>query len=295
MQTPIWNGRREKSALMLFLLPGLLGTLVFFLIPFLGGIYFSLTDGSAPARFIGFANYTAVWGNSMFQLGLKNSLTLSLLCAPAVWVMGFFIAALLAGLKSGANTLRNSMLLPYMMPSSAVILIWLLLFDYGGPLNRVLNSLGLGRVNFLFGGAMRLPVVLLFIWKNLGLAVLIYLSAMQAVPEALYEYARLEGAGFFRQCFSITLPYILPTAFLVLILQWVNAFKIFKEVYFIGGAYPELEVYTLQNYINNMYGKLNYQNVTTAAYSFAVIVFAFFGLLYAIERKAAGAAEGDAA
>ena len=68
---------------------------------------------------------------------------------------------------------------------------------------------------------------------------------------------------------------IVPSAFLVfIILAWINAFKIFKEVYFIGGAYPDEAVYTLQNYMNNMFGKLNYQNVTTAAYSFALIVFA---------------------
>ena len=77
---------------------------------------------------------------------------------------------------------------------------------------------------------------------------------------------------------------VIPTAFLVIILEWINAFRIFKEVYFIGGAYPEEAVYTLQNYMNNMYGKLNYQNVTTAAYSFAIIVFALFGALFASQH-----------
>ena len=79
---------------------------------------------------------------------------------------------------------------------------------------------------------------------------------------------------------------IVPSAFLVFILCWVNAFRIFKEVYFIGGAYPDEPLYTLQNYMNNMYGKLSYQNVTTAAYIFAVIVFALFGLLFLSQRSA---------
>ena len=73
---------------------------------------------------------------------------------------------------------------------------------------------------------------------------------------------------------------------LVFILCWVNAFRIFKEVYFIGGAYPDEPIYTLQNYMNNMYSKLNYQNVTTAAYSFAVIVFVLFGLLFWLQSRA---------
>jgi multiple sugar transport system permease protein len=103
--------------------------------------------------------------------------------------------------------------------------------------------------------------------------------------EPLYEYATLEGAGFLRQTFGITLPMIVPTAFLVIILEWINAFKIFKEVYFISGSYPDESVYTLQHYMNNMYNKLNYQNVTTAAYSFAVIVFALFGVLFLTQRR----------
>ena len=138
----------------------------------------------------------------------------------------------------------------------------------------------------VLGEALRTPVILLFMWKNLGFSMIIFLAALQAIPESLYEYATLEGASFLRQTFSITLPMIVPSAFLVFILCWINAFRIFKEVYFIGGAYPEESLYTLQNYMNNMYGKLNYQNVTTAAYSFAVIVFALFGLLFFLQQRA---------
>ena len=181
---------------------------------------------------------------------------------------------------------RNSVLLPYLMPSSAVLIIWLLWFDYGGPVNRLLTLMGGGRIFWLQGAELRLPVILLFLWKNLGFCIVVFLAALQAIPEAMYEYATLEGASFARQAFSIPLPLIVPSAFLVFILCWVSAFRIFKEVYFIGGAYPEEPLYTLQNYMNNMYGKLNYQNVTTAAYSFAVIVFALFALLFILQRRA---------
>ena len=128
--------------------------------------------------------------------------------------------------------------------------------------------------------ALRFPVVLLYIWKNVGFSVVIFSAALQAVPEPLYEFAALEGANAFQREVKITLPLILPTAFLVFVLAWVNAFKIFKEVYFIGGAYPRDAVYTLQHFMNNKFAKLDYQDVTTAAYSFAVIVLALFGVLY---------------
>lgn len=275
----------RKKSVWLFLLPGLLGLLLFYVVPFFGGIYYSLTDGTYKNAFVGMENYIGMWQNQMFLLGLKNTLELSLICAPLVWVFSFAIASLLNRLRPRGAFFRNSVLLPYLMPSSAMLLFWLVIFDYGGVINRLVVALGLDRVMWLQGREMRVPIILLFVWKNLGFAVIIFLSAIQAVPEPLYEYATLEGAGFLRQTFGITLPMIVPTAFLVIILEWINAFKIFKEVYFISGSYPDESVYTLQHYMNNMYNKLNYQNVTTAAYSFAVIVFALFGVLFLTQRR----------
>ena len=261
----------RKKSVWLFLAPGLLGLMLFYVIPFIGGIYYSLTDGTYRNAFVGMANYVGMWRNQMFLLGLKNTLELSLICAPLVWVLSFAIASLLNRLRPKGAFFRNSVLLPYLMPSSAMLLFWLVIFDFGGVINRVVTALGFDRVMWLQGSQMRVPIILLFMWKNLGFAVIIFLSAIQAVPEPLYEYA--------------TLPMIVPTAFLVIILEWINAFKIFKEVYFISGAYPDESVYTLQHYMNNMYNKLNYQNVTTAAYSFALIVFALFGVLFMTQRR----------
>ena len=277
---------RKKRLVLPFILPGLLGILMFYVIPFFWGIWYSVTDGSFQNTFVGFQNYLNVWQNPMFQLGLKNTMELSLICSPSLFLLAFVISVALNRLRPAGGFFRNSVLLPYLMPSSAVLIIWLLWFDYGGPVNRLITALGGTRVFWLQGAELRLPVILLFLWKNLGFCVVIFLAALQAIPESLYEYAILEGASFPRQAFSITLPLIVPSAFLVFILCWVNAFRIFKEVYFIGGAYPDEALYTLQNYMNNMYGKLNYQNVTTAAYSFAVIVFALFGLLFFLQQRA---------
>jgi multiple sugar transport system permease protein len=274
----------RKRSVLPFLLPGLIGLFVFYIIPFLGGIYYSFTDGSYKNAFVWFDNYKAVMNNPMFQLGLKNTMLFSAICTPLVWALSFLIAMLLNRIKPRGAFFRNSVILPYFMPSCAILLIWLVLFDYGGVVNRFVVSLGLDRVSWLEGAAMRVPVILLFVWKNLGLAIIIFLAAMQSIPEPLYEYAKLEGAGFFRQAWHVTLPLIVPSSFLVFVLCWINSFKIFKEVYFIGGAYPDEAVYTLQNYMNNMFSKLNYQNVTTAAYIFALIVFAIFGIIYLVQR-----------
>ena len=279
----------KKKSVLLFLVPGLLMLLVFYVVPFAGGIGYSLTDGSYRNEFVGLANYRALLKNSMFQLGLKNTMELSLICAPLLWVLSFLLAAALGAIKPFGGFFRSGVLLPYLAPSSAILLVWLVLFDYGGPVNRVLEALGLSRVMWLESGALRVPIVLMFLWKNLGFCVVIFLAALQSIPQPLYEYAMLEGAGFLRRAVGITLPLILPSAFLVFVLAWINAFKIFKEVYFIAGAYPDTSVYTLQNYMNNMYDKLNYQLVTAAAYSFALIVLGIFALLFFMQRRASRA------
>lgn len=271
----------KKKIVWLLLLPGLAGIMLFYVVPFIGGIYYSLLDGTFENRFVGLDNYRRVLQNSMFQLGLRNTWELSLLCAPVIWLASFLLAAMLKALKERSTAFRNILLLPYLMPSSAMLLIWLTMFDYGGVINRLVVNLGLERVVWLDGAALRVPVVLLYIWKNLGFSVVLFASALSAVHPSLYEYASLEGAGWFTQAFRITLPQILPTAFLVFVLSWVNAFKIFKEVYFISGAYPSDAIYTLQHFMNNKYVKLDYQDVTTAAYIFAVGVMALFALMYA--------------
>ena len=277
----------KKKSVLLFLLPGLCMLLIFYIIPFFSGIGYSLMDGSYKNEFVGLKNYREIWQNSMFLLGLKNTMELSLICAPLLWILSFLLASALASIKPFGGFFRSSVLLPYLTPSSAILLVWLVLFDYGGPVNRALAAMGAERVMWLSSGALRLPVVLMFLWKNLGFCLIIFLAALQPVPQPLYEYATLEGAGFMTRAFRITLPLVTPTAFLVFVLAWINAFKIFKEVYFIAGAYPDYSVYTLQNYMNNMFQKLNYQNVTAAAYSFGLIVFAIFGVLFFLQRRAA--------
>ena len=271
---------KHKKIVWLLLLPGLAGLMTFYIVPFFGGIYYSMLDGTFANAYVGLANYRRVLDNSMFRLGLKNTWELSMLCAPVIWLGSFLLAAMLRTLKECSTAFRNILLMPYLMPSSAMLLIWLTMFDFGGAVNRLVTALGYERVLWLDGAALRVPVVLLYIWKNLGFSVVLFASALSAVHPSLYEYASLEGAGWWTQSFRITLPQILPTAFLVFVLAWVNAFKIFKEAYFIGGDYPTTQIYTLQHFMNNKFAKLEYQDVTAAAYMFAVGVMVLFALMY---------------
>lgn len=285
---------RCKKSLFVFLLPGLLGVMIFYIIPFIGGIGYSLTDGRAALKIIGFANYTNVWNNPIFQLAFKNTILLSFLCAPIVWILSYLLALLISQEHADHLALHNAIFLPYVVPTSSILLIWLLLFDFSGPINHFLTLVGGEHIFFFSGSAMYFPIVLLFIWKNVGLATIIFSCAIRAIPDSLFEYATLEGANMFDKNIHITFPHILPTCFLVLTLAWINALKIFKEVFLLGGAYPDPAVYTLQHYMNNMYNKLNYPYASAAAYSLTVAVFAFFSILFLIQKMCVRKMEGEA-
>ena len=149
----------KKKSVLLFLLPGLCMLLLFYIVPFIGGIGYSLTDGSYKNEFVGLQNYRDLWQNPMFQLGLTNTMQLSLICAPLLWVLSFILAAGLMNVRPFGGLFRSTALMPYLMPSSAMLLVWLVLFDYGGPINRALVALGAQRVMWLESGALRVAAV----------------------------------------------------------------------------------------------------------------------------------------
>jgi len=283
----------KRKGLLLFLLPGLLGIVLFYLLPFVAGAFLSFTNAGGHLQFTGLQNYVYIWRHPLFLLGFQNSVIFSILCAPLAWILGFLLAQMLHAKIRNINGIRKSILIPYIMPSSTIMLIWLLLFAFGGPINRLIAAFGGSPVSFLSGTAIRIPVVILFVWKNLGYVTLVFLGAMQSVPSSLYEYAKLEGANFIQRALFVTLPGILPTCFLLLILTWVNSLKIFRELYFLGGSYPSQEIYSLQNYMINSIRQMQYQNSLAAAYSFAVVIMLFFSLLFILQEKALKSMEGE--
>lgn len=277
----------RRKSVILFLLPGFILLFWFHVLPLLNGFRYSITDGSVNMQFVGLENYRILWQNEMFMLGLRNTLELSLLCAPLLWTLALVLALGLHAIHPDGKAFRSLVLLPYLAPSSAMLLVWLLLFDNGGPVNRLLMSVGFEQVLWLEGSALRLPIVLLFLWKNIGFCTIVFYAALQIVPEAYLEYAYLEGAGFFTRTFRVMLPQIIPTAFLVFIFAWINAFKVFQEAYIVAGSYPSRSIYTLQHYMNNQFSRMDFQMVTSAAYSFAALVMAFFAVLFLLQRRAA--------
>ena len=273
----------KKKSLLLFLLPGLVILLLFYIVPFFESFYYSLTDGTFHNHFVGFGNYGRLWQNPMFTLGLKNTILLSSIGALLLWVLSFLVALILQNIRHVQNV-RSILLLPYFIPSSVILLVWLVLFDFGGPINKLLQAIGIDRVLWLESSNLRFAILLMYHWKCFGVCLVVFVAGLQAIPVSLYEYADLEGANILTKAFRITVPQIRPVAMWCLFLAWINAIKSFSDIYSISGAYPDEAVYTLQHYINNRLSRLDYPMATSAAFSFTIIIVVSWSIIF-LTRK----------
>lgn len=243
-----WNTKCK-----LCLLPSLIGTAIFFVIPYIRVLYYSLIDNQFKRNFVGFDNYIETLQNEYFLLALKNSLLLIVIAVPVLIVLALIISlALSYGIKWIRKT-RFAFVMPMVIPTASIVLIWRSVFAES---------------------TTPLPIYLLFIWKNIGICIVLFTAAFTAIEHSIYEAARLDGAGAFSLHTKITIPMIMPTVVFTELLSIVNSFKIFKESYlFYGTNYPPDHSYTLQYYMNNNFLKLDYQSLATSAVLTSLLVF----------------------
>ena len=132
-----------------------------------------------------------------------------------------------------------------------------------------------------------------YIWKNMGFNFVLALAGFANIPKEYYEWASIEGMGKTRMFCKITLVYLSPALFIMFVMSFINSFKVYRELYMLAGSYPNENIYMIQHYMNNQFGWLNYQNLTTAAFvvvfTVSVIMTAFFviGGIFSKPRSAA--------
>jgi len=128
-------------------------------------------------------------------------------------------------------------------------------------------------------------MALIFIWKNMGYTMILYLSALSSIPRDYYEAAEIDGAGSFAQFRYVTFPCLAPASVLTLTMSVINSFKIFREIYLVTGTYPHESIYTLQHFMNNMFVSLNYPKLTSATTVLTLFITVLTLLLLRWEKK----------
>lgn len=273
--------------------PSFIGVMIFFIIPFIIVLWYSFLDNPISKEFVFFKNYTNLFKNNAFLTAGKNTLMLSAIAVPLAVVLSLGLASLLNSRIPCKSLFRTFFLSPMMVPVASIVLIWQVIFHYNGSLNaQLMEWFGTQPVDWLKSDKCMMVVVLLFLWKNLGYNMILFLAAMNNIPKDVLEVAELEGAGSVYRFFCIKLRYLSPTLLFVTILSLINSFKLFREVYLLTGDYPFEDLYLLQHFMNNTFKSLDYQKLSTAAIIMSVVMIVIIGILFIAENKFGEDVEG---
>lgn len=278
--------RAEGIRTSVFMLPSLIGVLVFFIIPFMVVIYYSLIDSTTVANFVGLDNFVKLFKNAAFKMALKNTGVFSLTAVPLVVILPLMLALLLDANIPYKSTFRTIFLSPMIVPAASVILIWQVLFDYNGVINDITALFGADPIEWMKSDYGYIVVVLLFLWKNIGYNMIMFMSALSAIPKGIIEVAMLDGCGAVKRFFMIKLRYLASTISFVTIMSMINSFKVFREVYLLTGDYPYDSMYTLQHFMNNTFNNFDYPKLSSAAVVLCAIMIVIIAVLLWVDNRA---------
>lgn len=290
--------RRHRQTLVgwLFIAPFAAIFLAFTAVPIAASLGMSLSDihstdlqNPFSVDFTGLANYATLFGDARFRQAILNTLYFVVIGVPLTMGIGFFLALILNhGIRRFRNTFRGLYYAPVVTNIVSVALIWQYAFNQNGTVNEVLASIGFAGPNWLGDQQLAMPVVILLgIWRNFGTAMLLFLAGLQAVPEDVQEAAALDGAGFWRRLWSMTLPLLMPTTLLVSVLLSVFFLQVFDEPYLLTGGGPLGSTESIALYTYRQFGFGNFGVSSAASYILLLLVVGLSLLQFRLLRSRA--------
>ena len=274
--------KSEKITEISFLAPSVTGVLLFFILPFFVVVYYSVIDNPINHEFVFFDNFVSILQNEAFLMAAKNTTLFSVIAVPLVVVLSLLLALLLDSKIPFKSQLRASFLCPMMVPTASIVLVWQVMFHKYGTVNQLLEVFEIESVDWLKTPLGMTVVILMFLWKNLGYNMILFLAAISNIPNDILEVATLEGAGAFYKFFHLKLRYLSPTILFVTVLSLINSFKIFREVYLLIGDYPD-SLYMIQHFMNNTFSLLEYQKLSSSAIIMSLVMVVVIAFLFIAE------------
>jgi multiple sugar transport system permease protein len=274
-----------------FISPWLVGTACLTVVPMVLSFYYAFTryDVFSAPQWVGLRNYAELVGDPLFWRSLRTTATYTGLSVPLSLALSMLCAVLLNAKVRGRTIFRGIFFFSSIIPGVACAFLWLwILNPEYGLLNAALGYAGIGRHNWLGDPSTALPaVVVIALWGSIGGTMMItFLAALQSVPRELYEAARLEGAGMFREFVSITVPMISPTVFFNLIVATIGSFTVFDIVYVTTGGGPEYSTYTyfMHIYITG-FQNFDFGMASALIWVLTLVLFALSALLFRLQRR----------
>lgn len=238
--------RSKKKIIITFLLPSLLGLLVFKVGAMLYSLYISFTEWNlfGDPEFAGLQNYIEIFHDDRFYEALKNTILFIVGYLPVVVVLSLGIAILLNSKVKGVNVFRGLFFLPVITSWVAVSMIWKgLLNPEFGVINSIIEALGGTGPAWLQNPSFVIPaVIMVSVWKDVGFLSIIFLGGLQGISQEYYEASRIDGANKWHQFKSITLPLLSPTTFYALIITIINSFQVFDQIWIMTSGEPTADL-----------------------------------------------------
>lgn len=284
--------RRLFAPGLLFALPFLIVFALFLLWPLAQGLWMSLTDTSLSAHtpgFVGLDNFTEALRDADMWRSLGNTAWFTVLSTVPLVVVALGLALLVHTGLPGQWVWRLAFFAPYLLPVGVVSLLWIWLYQPDlGLLNHLLETLGLGQLAWLSDESVAMwAVVLTTLWWTAGFNFLLYLAALQSVPDQLYEAAALDGAGAWRRLWSITLPQLSRITVVITVLQILASLKVFDQVYLLTKGGPNGSTRPVVEYVYDV-GFTGYRLGYASAISyifFALVLIASAAQYAALRRR----------
>jgi multiple sugar transport system permease protein len=227
----------------LFISPWIIGFLAFTLLPFVGSFFLSFTDWSIVKdwHFIGLANYEKLASgvDDRFVISLSNTITFAIVVVPGTQIIALSLASLLSKKSPGIGFFRTLFYIPAITFGVGTSYLWAQMFSsHGGPINGFLGIFGIEGPNWLYSMTWSLPAIMIVYLWNVGQSMLIYLAALQGVPQSLYDAAAVDGANRIRRFLSVTLPMVTPAMFFNVVLGFIGTFQVFTVAFVITNGGP---------------------------------------------------------
>jgi multiple sugar transport system permease protein len=288
-------GRSDIGIALIFILPALIGFLVFYLYPFIRGFYFSLTRYNllGTPTFIGFDNFTQLVQDSVFWNAILVTVEYVAINIVLQTILAIAIAVLMHRLTQ-STVIRGLILLPFLISNVIAAMLWLWLLDFQiGIVNQFIAFLGLDRIAFFGDSAWAIPTIAVVnVWRHMGYTALLVFAGLQTIPNYVYEAASVDGSTEWKSFWRITMPLLRPVLALVLVITVTGSFQVFDTVAVTTKGGPGNASRVIQYYI---YQKGFTEGQFGYASALSVILFFILATVALIQLRMLRAGESDLA
>ncbi|MHC1749364.1 MAG: carbohydrate ABC transporter permease [Cellulosilyticaceae bacterium] len=274
------NKRLQKKMCPIFII-GLLMFVIFYIYPLLMNVYYSFSEYSKGMQLVGLLNYKVLFQDQFFWLALKNTLIFLGYGVSGLLVFSYGVGVLIIYVGKDLKYSKVPFLIAMLLPTAAITFTWQLLFGDDTFMAQHIFKI----IAWENQPQDMIPLILLYLWKNCGYCILIFIAGWMTIEKEVYEAAEIDGAKSIQRLRYITLPLMRPSLFFAFILAIVQALKIGRDIYILYGEYPKESIYIIQSYFRQNFLQMNVQQMSSASVILGMLLMIMILIVYKLGFK----------